>query len=198
MSDSLEIWKPVVGYENLYEISNFGNVRSLFRYKKILKWNIVSSGYASVQLFKNKAGTGFLVHRLVATAFIREPRDNEQVNHIDENKLNNNVENLEWVSPLENMRYGTRTERQKKNTDYTTEQRKNIARSNGEKVCKAVSQFTKDGVYIKTYKSAKEAHKETGLNHSHILECCMGKRYKTVGGYIWKYERRDDLLAFLF
>ena len=93
MKDMVEIWKPILGYEGLYEVSNFGNVRSLFRYKKELKHNISKSGYASVQLFKNKIGTRLLVHRLVATAFIRPPIKNEQVNHIDENKLNNNIEN---------------------------------------------------------------------------------------------------------
>lgn len=193
-----EIWLPVFGYEGLYEVSNLGNVRSLFRYKKVLKWNITKNGYATVQLFKNKVGKRLLVHRIVATTFIRPPKPKEQVNHIDEDKLNNNLANLEWLTPCENMRYGTRSERQKLKTDYSSQKRKIIARENGKKTSKKVSQFSKEGQLIKIYASAKEAHRKTGINHSHILECCQGKRYRTVGGYVWKYERNDDLLVSQF
>ena len=83
-----EIWKPISDYEGLYEVSNLGGIRSLFRYKKVLKWNVSGHGYASVQLFKNKIGKRLLVHRIVASTFIRKPKKGEQVNHIDENKLN--------------------------------------------------------------------------------------------------------------
>lgn len=170
----------------------------MFRYKKVLKWNIVSSGYASVQLFKNKIGKRVLVHRLVASAFIPNPDNLPQVNHIDENKLNNSVDNLEWVTAKQNMNYGTRLYRQLKAIDYSTNERKEIARKNGKKVSKPVLQFTKDGVFISRYESGKEASRKTGLNHSHILECCAGKQCKTVGGFVWKYERSVDLSEFQF
>lgn len=193
-----EKWLPVPDYEGLYEVSDHGNIRSLFRYKKTLKWNIGKNGYATVQLFKNKTGKRLLVHRIVASAFIRLPYEKEQVNHIDENKLNNTLINLEWVTPLENMNYGTRLQRQKAHTDYSTLKRKIIAIKNGKSVSKPVIQISKTGEIIKVFNSAKEAHIETGLNHSHIIECCKGKRYKTVGGYVWKYERNDDLLVSRF
>ena len=96
-----EIWKDVVGYEGLYEVSNFGNVRSLFRYKKQLRWDVANNRYATVQLFKNKIGKRLLVHRLVAEAFLPNPRNLPVVNHKDENKLNNNVDNLEWCTGVQ-------------------------------------------------------------------------------------------------
>lgn len=186
-----EVWLAVPGYEGLYEVSSLGNVRSLFRYKKILKWNVHSrTGYATVQLFKNKIGKRFLVHRLVASAFIPNPHVLPQVNHKDENKLNNEFVNLEWVTADENMKYGSRSERQRRNTDYSNSLRKTIAISNGKKVSRPVAQI-KDGAVLAQYDSVKAASKATGLNHAHICECAAGKRYKTVGGYEWKYIRKE-------
>ena len=191
-----EKWLPVVGYEGLYEVSNKGNVRSLFRYKKQLKPSKGSNGYLSVELFKNKQGKRISIHRIVAIAFIPNPDNLPIVNHKDENKHNNCVENLEWVTSQENMTYGTFTQRRVSNTNYAKSCYAENARKNGVKVSKPVLQFTKDGAFVNRYSSGKEAHKMTGLNHSHILECCAGKRYKTVGGFVWKYdERNDDLLA---
>lgn len=192
-----ELWMPVPGYEGLYEVSNLGNVRSLFRFKKQLKWNITRNGYATVQLFKQKQSKRVLVHRLVAMAFIQNPENHPQVNHINENKLDNSARNLEWVTAKENMNHGTRLQRQLKAIDYSTESRKQIARVNGRKACKPVVQM-RDGKVVARFNSAKQASIMTGLNHSHICECASGKRYKTVGGYNWKYERNDDLLGFPF
>ena len=192
-----EIWLPVDGYEGLYEVSNLGNVRSLFRFKKQLKWNITRNRYATVQLFKQKQGKRVLVHRLVATAFVPNPKNSPQVNHINENKLDNSSNNLEWVTAKENMNYGTRLKRQLEKIDYSSESRKQIARINGRKACKPIVQI-KDDKIIARFDSAKQASIATGLNHSHICECASGKRYKTVGGYKWKYERNDDLLGFQF
>ena len=187
-----EKWLPVVGYEGLYEVSEFGRIRSLFRYKKILKWNIHHrTGYASVQLFRNKVGTRILVHRLVAMAFIDNPFAFPQVNHKDENKLNNAAENLEWTSVEENMRYGTRTSRQRASTDYSVEERKMVARRNGQVVAKAILQI-KEGAVVAEYDSAKSASRKTGISHSHICECATGKSRKTAGGYEWKYKNRKE------
>lgn len=90
-----ESWLPVIGYEGLYEVSDKGNVRSLFRYKKQLKPSKGNNGYLSVELFKGKQRKRASIHRLVATAFISNPQNLPQVNHKDENKHNNCVENLE-------------------------------------------------------------------------------------------------------
>lgn len=98
-----EIWKPIKNYEN-YEISNYGNVRSnnYRSHNKLLKRVIANTGYYVVGLYKNGNGKQFFVHRLVAEAFIPNNNNLETVNHIDENKLNNYVDNLEWCSRGEN------------------------------------------------------------------------------------------------
>lgn len=189
----------MIGYEGLYEVSDKGNVRSLFRYKKQLKPSKGNNGYLSVELFKGKQRKRASIHRLVATAFISNPQNLPQVNHKDENKHNNCVENLEWCSAKYNMVYGTAMSRRIANTDYSSPRYLENARKNGATQSKPVLQFSKDGILLNRYSSGKEAYRKTGLSHSHILECCAGKRYKTVGGYIWKYdERNDDLLVSQF
>lgn len=112
-----EIWKDIKHYKGLYQISNLGNVKSLKRLiadkrrsywskERILKGGVTSTkkmqGYKFVVLSKNKKTRSFYVHRLVASAFISNKKNKTQVNHIDGNKLNNNVDNLEWCTPLEN------------------------------------------------------------------------------------------------
>ena len=107
-----EIWKPVFGYENYYEVSNKGNVRSIGNFQMCnggkrpiccLNKNVHKQGYLSVRLYKDKKQKTFFVHRLVAKAFIPEQKEKLFVNHIDGNKSNNNVENLEWCSRSENI-----------------------------------------------------------------------------------------------
>ena len=189
-----EVWKWVVGYEGLYEVSNTGKVRSTYRYAKELKQSNGTT-YRTVQLWKNHVGKNYSVHRLVAIAFLPNENNYPQVNHKDENKLNNHVSNLEWCTAKYNQNYGTIIERRKMNTDYHTEKRIKTAIQNGRASAKPVYQYDKNGVFIARYNSTVEAHNITGFNASHIGECCNGKRYKTVGGYIWKFERSVDLLA---
>jgi hypothetical protein len=105
-----EIWKDVVGYEGLYKVSSFGSICSLVRSNQypngtILKGILLNIGYLMVNLYKNKSVKCHHVHRLVALSYIPNPDDKKQVNHIDGNPLNNNIENLEWVSHRENMRH---------------------------------------------------------------------------------------------
>ena len=108
-----EVWKPVVGYEGKYEVSNFGRVKSLnvggHGGVKIMKVRVTYRGYAYVDLAQNGKYKKENVHRLVCSAFKRPPVGNEQVNHIDGNKLNNVPENLEWCTPSENIRHAFRT-----------------------------------------------------------------------------------------
>lgn len=105
-----EIWKSVKGYKNLYEISNYGR---LFSYKsnKILKYSVKTNGYLKYRLSKNGKQFEMSVHRLVAQAFISNPSNLPQVNHIDEDKTNNCADNLEWCTAKENSNYGTRIKR---------------------------------------------------------------------------------------
>lgn len=146
----------------------------------------------SVELFKDKKGKKFLVHRLVALAFIPNPNCLPQVNHKDENRANNDVDNLEWCSAKYNMNYGMGAKTRHLKIDYSKPSYALNARANGKKVSRPVAQYGRDGSFICDYESGKEAHRKTGINHSHILECCAGK-VKTAGGYIWEYKRSDDL-----
>lgn len=101
-----EIWKPIIGYEDHYEISNLGRLMSLnyrgSKYKHILKTNINKNGYEHVRLNVNKVGVNKKIHRLVSEAFIKNPENKPCINHKDSNKCNNNVNNLEWCTHSEN------------------------------------------------------------------------------------------------
>ena len=126
-----EVWKDIKGYEGLYQVSNMGRVKSVARtvtwknqsvkrYKERIMKTRQKQGYASVCLFKDDIRRDFKVHRLVAEAFISNPNNLPFINHIDENKLNNKVENLEWCSREYNNNYGQRNGKismtQKKNS----------------------------------------------------------------------------------
>ena len=175
-----EYWKPVVGYEGLYMVSNWGRVKSFDRWVKsrngsvrfckgrILKPLTSSSGYLCVNLYKNNIKKEYLVHRLVAEAFIDNPDNLSQVNHRDENKLNNNVDNLEWCDAKYNINFGTCIERRSK------------------KKSKPVLQYTLDGEFVREWPSTMEAARN-GFNQGNIWMCCQGK-LKTYKGYIWKYK----------
>ena len=160
------------------------------RSEKYLKPNMSKSGYLSVELFdENGKSKRLLIHRLVAMAYIPNPENLPQVNHIDENPLNNAVSNLEWCTAKYNMNYGNGAKTRHSKIDYITESRKTTARINGAKQSKTVLQYSRNGEFIARYNSAAEASRKTGANHSHIIECCNGKRYKTVNNFIWKFGK---------
>lgn len=180
-----EIWKPVLGYEGLYEVSNTGKIRSLFRYKKELKQGNTGSGYKHVQLFKNKKAKWKLVHRIVAEAFCEKIEGCNIVNHKDENPLNNNANNLEWCTAQYNNTYGTRLKKMVINTDYS---KRKINNANQIKACsKPILQYTKNGEFIKKWVSASACARETGISSSCIRRVCLNER-KTAGGFIFKEE----------
>lgn len=107
-----EIWKDIAGWEGSYQISTYGRVKSLkYGKERILKPSKNSSGYLTVGLSIESRTFSKAIHRLVAIAFVPNPDNKLQVNHKDENKLNNNVNNLEWVTAKENSNYGTRIKR---------------------------------------------------------------------------------------
>lgn len=176
----MEIWKDIKGYEGLYQVSNLGNVRSVKRNcnqryglrevkERILKTGKTKKGYLIVVLSKEQTTKSHAVHTLVANAFIPNVNNYPQINHIDENKENNNVNNLEWCTNKYNCNYGTRTIRQK------------------QKVSKPVLQYDLKGNFIKKWGSISEAAKNLKMCITCISYNCNGKR-KTAGGYIWKYE----------
>lgn len=178
-----EIWKDIENYEGLYQISSFGNVKSL-NYRNTGKEHLLSFGlgkdYLYVGLSKNGKVKIFKVHRLVATAFIDNPENLPCVNHIDEDKTNNRVDNLEWCSYEYNNNYGTRISRSLKS----------LKLRNRKSAPKEVLQFTKEGKFVNEYPSLHEAKRCTGINQGNICSCCLG-RYNTIGGYIWKYKNNE-------
>lgn len=164
-----EIWKDVVGYEGLYEVSDNGKVKSLR--KNHLMTPTITRGYAYLKLRDSQGNDkSFPVHRLVAIAFIPNPNCYNCVNHKDENKLNNNAYNLEWCTLSYNFNYGTARARQ------------GISQGN------PVDQLTIDGLKIATYCSAEIAGKINHLDSSSIHKCCKGKR-ESAGSYIWRYAK---------
>lgn len=156
-------WKKIDGFE-AYEVSTDGNVRNC-ESGLLLKQTQNTGGYPSVLLYKNKKRKCCTVHRLVALAFVPNPNKLLEVNHIDEDKTNNNVENLVWVTRKENMNHGTRTQRA------------------SEKKFKRVVQYSLEGNIVKVWDSVKEAE-QSGFFHSAISACCHGQR-KTHLGYRW-------------
>ena len=175
----MEIWKDIQGYEGLYQVSNLGRVIN-FKSKKIKCFSLVK-GYCLVLLSKNGKTSMKRVHRLVAESFINNNNLKEEVNHIDGNKLNNNVENLEWCNHSENMLHSY----------------KNNLHKRGLKICKRglespfiikVDQYDLKGNYIKTWNSLKEVENELNIFATSISKCCRGKVY-TAGKYIWKYTK---------
>ena len=97
-----EIWKPIPNYEGLYEVSSYGNIRNA---RKLLKFYEINSGYLALKLVKDKQRISPLVHRLVAQSFCSNPNNYAEVNHIDGNKLNNHISNLEWNTTQENLEH---------------------------------------------------------------------------------------------
>ena len=167
-----------LGYPN-YTITDDGKVFSL-NYgrsgkKKEMKPNKDINGYNRIELSIEGKKKKFMVHRLVALAFIPNPDNLPEVNHKDENKTNNMVGNLEWCSIKYNNTYGTRLERVSK------------IQLNRKDKSRPVKQFTKDGVFIKEYPSMHEVERQTGFYYSHIGKCCKGKS-KSSYGYIWRYK----------
>jgi hypothetical protein len=187
---TIEIWKDVVGYEGLYEVSNFGNIYSHIN-KKILKNSKNDKGRYSVELFKNGKSKRLLVHRLVMIAFVPNPDNFPQVNHMDENPSNNMLNNLEWCTPKYNMNYGEVAKTRHSKIDYSTEERKALARINGKCANVPVLQKNKKGEILMKFDSIKDATKHLKVNQSHIVECCKGQR-KTSHGFMWEYAKRKD------
>lgn len=188
-----EIWKPVDNYEGLLMVSSFGRIKSIsrkvlnsgtyngFYIKKdiILKQRISKHGYCTIS-FRRKS---FLVHRLVAKAFILNPENKPQVNHIDGDKLNNNLNNLEWCSRLENMRHAFNLGLIKPNKEH----QKNITEKARVVNLKPVSKYSKQGILLENYNSIREASIDNNLPESNISMCCNGK-LKTCGGFKWKFN----------
>lgn len=177
----LEEWKDIVGYEGLYQISTLGNVRSYDRivncrngHTRTIKGKVLATtrsggGYLKVMLTKDSVAKNHRIHRLVAMAFIPNPDNLPDVNHIDEDKTNNKVSNLEWCSRSYNNHYSLITER--------LNEAKKIS----------VKQLSLDGEVVNIWNGVRDAARALGMKtHRHISDCCKGKA-KTCYGYKWEY-----------
>lgn len=157
-----EIWKDIEGLEGEYAVSSKGRVRNI-RTGRIIDGAYNSRGYKQIKL----KGKYYYIHRLVALAFIPNPNNLPQVNHIDERKDNNDVSNLEWCTASYNTNY-----------------------SSHKCSCK-IKQLTKDGELVKAWKSSMQIERETGYDQGYIIKCCKGK-IRSAYGYRWEYANTES------
>lgn len=171
MEEIKEEWRDIEGYENLYQVSNLGRVKSLkFGKEKILKLKKTWDGYCIVGLCQQNKRKDYLVHRLVAQTFIDNPQNLPQVNHRDENPLNNDVQNLEWCTPKQNINYGTHNQR-------SAASRINHPKRSKQVLCVETG---------KIYPSASEVERHLGFSQGNISSACRGK-LKTAYRFHWRY-----------
>lgn len=187
-----EMWKPIAGYEGLYEVSNYGRVRSVAHFitktngvvypikSRFIHVTTFPKGYYGVMLYKDKKHKHAYIHRLVAETFIPNPNNFETVNHKDENKTNNHVSNLEWCSSDYNIHYGSGINRMRE-----TQRKNNLGG-------KPVLQYTLDGKFVKEYQSVGAAARHLGTRPNYIFKCCHEySDYSQVKGYQWKFKDSD-------
>lgn len=186
MAGQIEVWKDIKGYKGLYQVSNLGRIKSLpkpmtngkgnyYRKERILKPIIQNTGYLTVTLYKNKKDDIYYIHRLVAETFLKNPDNLPVINHKDENKTNNCVDNLEWCTDEYNLNYGTRNKSISKAMINNPLQSKCV-------LC------IETGII---YPSMQEVERLLKIHNSHICDCCKGRR-KTAGGYHWEYVEEGD------
>jgi hypothetical protein len=178
-----EIWKDVDGYENSYQVSNYGRVKSLGNKSNhknpiILKQAIVME-YPCITLTKNSKAKMFKVHRLVASAFCEKTDENHEVNHIDGNKENNFYKNLEWVSKSENMihafKLGLKKEKKGKYNKRSI----------------PVLQIDVDsGETVNRFEGLREMERNTGFSRPNVKAVC-GKKNRTAYGWRWEYAKKQ-------
>lgn len=194
-----EVWRDVKDYEGLYQVSNMGNVKSLDR---VVIYNTgqrhihkskpiipsVVKGYLRISLSKQNVIKNIFIHRLVADAFIPNPDNKPQVDHINTDTTDNRIENLRWVTSKEN------------NLNDITRQHKSEA-FKGEKCywhhkkgkihpsSKSILQYDLEGNFIKEWNSINAIERDLGICRSTVSNCCLGKsHHKTAGGYVWEYK----------
>ena len=183
----MEIWKDIKDYEGFYQVSSVGRVRSMGNggsnnsKERILK--PYKNEYLMVNLFKNGKRTPFLIHRLVAEAFIPNIDNKPFIDHIDTNPSNNKIENLRWVTQKENL-----------NNPLTINKFKSRIGKLHPKH-KSILQFDKNMNFIKKWDCARDIERELGFNNSCISDCCNGK-IKTSNGYKWGFETEYELIPF--
>ena len=182
----MEKWRDVVGYEGLYEVSSLGRIK---RNGRIKKPHVDHGGYLTVWLSKHSVQKCLKVHRIVAIAFIPNPKNKATVNHINGVKTDNRVENLEWATHSENIIHANKLGLRK-----VTDAQRKAASINGKKTCdknrlKKPVFLLKNGTR-KEFPSAHDAARYVSGDPSPIIKCCKGKK-KTYKGYKWGYCDAD-------
>lgn len=162
-----EIWKDIEEYEGIYQVSSLGRVKRVTT-GRILKSGKNRGGYLYINLCKQGVVSNKRIHRLVAQAFIPNPENKSDINHIDEDKTNNTVTNLEWTTRKENLNHGTHNDRVSKTLSI-----------------QIIATNIKTGDSTEFY-SGKECARQLGLNAGHITSVLKG-RLKQTGGYIFEY-----------
>lgn len=181
----MEIWKDIKGYEGKYQVSSLGRIKSLYRWngkafysrEHIIKSYINKNGYVYIALMKNNKNKNCRLHRLVAEAFIPNPENKLQINHIDGNKQNNRVDNLEWCTASENIQHA-----------YDN----NLNNNDKQKI--KIAQYDMNGNLLNVYQSLIEASNKTGVHLSKI-SLCINNKYKYRNKkekYIWKKFQLGD------
>lgn len=163
-----EIWKDIPGFEGLYQASTLGRIKSLPRKKKswgsyktiIMKQSLNTQGYPFVSLCKEGKVFRARVNRLIAMTFLPNPDNLPQVNHKNEIKTDNRLENLEWISAKDNCNYSV----------------------------KSIKQYDKNGKFINKWENLDMILKKMKIDKGNIIKVCKGHR-KTAGGFIWKYGK---------
>ena len=192
----MEIWKEIRGYDGLYQISNWGRVKSLERIdnnnhpikEKILTPQKNKYGYYKIILSKNGKQKSFQIHRLVYETFVGEIPDGMQCNHINEIKTDNRLENLNLMTSKENSNWGTRNERigETKKGMKLSEETKNKMKNHPNK-SKIILQIDLNGNIIADFPSLCEVERQFGYERASVSRCCLGKQ-KTSYGYKWQYK----------
>lgn len=183
-----EVWKDIEGYEGLYQISNLGRVKSFHRDSEIIMKQTLQSGYLKISLLKENKYKTYSVHRLVAQAFIPNPGNKPQVNHIDEDKTNNRIDNLNWMTSKENNDWGTRKSRA---INSSINNHKRDYFKLGKKFSKPIYYINEKGDKI-CFSGIHEAARVLNITASGISANLNG-RLKTYRGFIFMFDNNNHL-----
>lgn len=194
----MENWRPIKGFEDKYEVSDKGNVRSL-SYRNTDTTNVLTpvadrKGYLMVGLCRNCKMKWEKVHRLVASAFIPNPKEKPQVNHINGNKADNRSENLEWVTARENLIHAYKSGLKQGSVEYGKmlgeSQKDALIARNKENTKPVIATNLKTGEKI-LFESAAEVERVLGINHASVPRVCKGKQ-KAAKGYSFRYADQEE------